>query len=260
MMRPCPRRAATRSGGAPQYAPALGKSANWQTLVSATPATGPARFPVARNNKALEAEHRRIEELNDWAQRARAAAIARLRRSRTAEEVRSELMATLRRDLIQSLGAIAGIDSGAEGWRGMDRSAFTSSILRKLRRLAEAGEHGMVAEALAFIRRAQEKMPKPAFPDRSPIWRLGDPPAAEAPSGEELIAEAPGGVQIVNNHDLQRIQIRFPAKPPEAVRARLRGEGWRWSPTNGAWQRQNTAAAIASARRIVGAEETRAAA
>ena len=46
-----------------------------------------------------------------------------------------------------------------------------------------------------------------------------------------------GDVQIVENAEANRIQLIFPAKPSEQVRALLKQNGFRWSPTEGAWQR-----------------------
>jgi hypothetical protein len=48
----------------------------------------------------------------------------------------------------------------------------------------------------------------------------------------------PDNVQIVENADLNRLQILFPGKPVDSVRALLKRNGFRWSPSEGAWQRQ----------------------
>jgi len=50
--------------------------------------------------------------------------------------------------------------------------------------------------------------------------------------------ELPEGVQIVENAGLNRLQILFPGKPADAIRAKLKSHGFRWSPTERAWQRQ----------------------
>jgi hypothetical protein len=58
-------------------------------------------------------------------------------------------------------------------------------------------------------------------------------------------------VRIVENALEQRVQIFFPDKPSSAVRDQLKGRGFRWAPSAGAWQRQLTSNAIAAARAIV---------
>lgn len=58
------------------------------------------------------------------------------------------------------------------------------------------------------------------------------------------------GGQIIRNTDMNRLQIKFDGIPDAATRQQLKSNGWRWSPKNGVWQRQLTANAEASAKRI----------
>lgn len=46
------------------------------------------------------------------------------------------------------------------------------------------------------------------------------------------------GVRVVENAEENRLQLFFPGKPDDAVRKALKGSGFRWSPSAGAWQRQ----------------------
>lgn len=50
--------------------------------------------------------------------------------------------------------------------------------------------------------------------------------------------------------DDNRIRIYFDGKPDEETRRILKGYGFRWSPKNGAWQRQNTAAGRSAMRML----------
>jgi hypothetical protein len=55
------------------------------------------------------------------------------------------------------------------------------------------------------------------------------------------------GVRVVENVDANRLQLIFPGKPDADVRAKLKRFGFRWAPSEGAWQRQlNNAARIAA--------------
>jgi hypothetical protein len=60
------------------------------------------------------------------------------------------------------------------------------------------------------------------------------------------------GIRIVSNKAADRVQIFFPGKPDEEMRGKLKSEGWRFSPTEEAWQRKLTNAAIYSAKKITG--------
>ena len=55
---------------------------------------------------------------------------------------------------------------------------------------------------------------------------------------EHKETEKPGGLKVIENVEINRIQIIFPDKPSYEVRQILKQNGFRWSPSNLAWQRQ----------------------
>ena len=65
----------------------------------------------------------------------------------------------------------------------------------------------------------------------------------------EYLEQFDGG-EIVRNLEADRLQILFDEKPDEATRAKLKQNGFRWSPTNSAWQRKLTPNAEIAARRV----------
>ena len=58
------------------------------------------------------------------------------------------------------------------------------------------------------------------------------------------------GIKIVDNLEAQRLQIIFPGKPDADTRTRLKKSGFRWSPTNGAWQAYRSHRAESVAREV----------
>lgn len=52
--------------------------------------------------------------------------------------------------------------------------------------------------------------------------------------------EFPGGVRLVDNVEDNRLQIFFPEIPSDVIRRELKSNGFRWSPTAGAWQRHRS--------------------
>ena len=62
----------------------------------------------------------------------------------------------------------------------------------------------------------------------------------KAQSAETTEEEFPGGVRLVDNVEDNRLQIFFPEIPSEAIRGELKSNGFRWSPTLGAWQRHRS--------------------
>ena len=59
------------------------------------------------------------------------------------------------------------------------------------------------------------------------------------------------GGQVVANTDINRLQIKFDSVPDAATRQKLKSNGWRWSPKEGAWQRQLTSNAERDAERFI---------
>ena len=65
--------------------------------------------------------------------------------------------------------------------------------------------------------------------------RLAD---LEAQQGRQTAEYEIGGVRVVENVEVNRLQIFFDAKPAPEVRQRLKARGFRWARSIGAWQRQ----------------------
>ena len=61
-------------------------------------------------------------------------------------------------------------------------------------------------------------------------------------------------VEVTENADIMRLQIRFDGKPDSDIRAALKHKGFRWSPSNEAWQRQLTNNARYALRELIEAE------
>lgn len=72
------------------------------------------------------------------------------------------------------------------------------------------------------------------------------------PTTERII----GDVRIVRNGSNQRLQMFFPGKPDEDTRFALKQNGFHWSKTDGAWQRQLSNQAEWAAERVLGVEYT----
>lgn len=58
------------------------------------------------------------------------------------------------------------------------------------------------------------------------------------------------GGNVIANYEEDRLQVFFDSKPDEKVRTVMKSNGFRWAPSQGAWQRQLTKNAYNSARLI----------
>ena len=79
--------------------------------------------------------------------------------------------------------------------------------------------------------------------------------AMEAKAAREPMADEVIGAVTIQEQD-NRVQILFPGKPSEEIRARLKSNGFRWSPSAGAWQRMPSAWAWHVAREIATAVQS----
>ena len=80
--------------------------------------------------------------------------------------------------------------------------------------------------------------------------------AAEAASLEETSGEAVTvqefeGFSVREDFQENRVMFKFPGKPSEEIRAALKRNGFRWSPSRDAWVRQLNAAGRWAATRII---------
>ncbi|GAB3427987.1 DUF3560 domain-containing protein [Niabella aquatica] len=59
------------------------------------------------------------------------------------------------------------------------------------------------------------------------------------------------GVKVVQNAEANRVQVFFPDIPSEEVRKKLKGNGFRWCRSEGAWQRHLTPHAVNMAKYLL---------
>lgn len=62
-----------------------------------------------------------------------------------------------------------------------------------------------------------------------------------------------GVCQVIENAEANRVQIIFPGKPDASIRDVLKYNGFRWAPSENAWQRQLNNAGIHAANRVLAA-------
>lgn len=83
--------------------------------------------------------------------------------------------------------------------------------------------------------------------------RIEDLEQRAAAPQETVTEQLANGCRVESAPVDNRVRILFPAIPPSGVRKELKANGFRWSPTSGAWQRHLSAGALWHARRIAAA-------
>lgn len=123
-------------------------------------------------------------------------------------------------------------------------------VIEKLRAKIEdlTRKQEAMKAANAKARREGREVPYPSFSlsnnsqnIRATRKRLERLEAAKQRGTTKRTADLMGeSVEIIENAELMRLQLVFDGKPSDEVRTALKKHGFRWSPKNGAWQRQLT--------------------
>lgn len=205
---------------------------------------GPANFPVRKKEKQVAAWDRNREE---W-QKAEAllrkiesvgtggissddpAALEKLRRKLDALKQHQELM--------KAANAAIRMKDTAKGNQKLAELGFNPSQIDELRTPDFCGRIGYPSYELtnnnANIHRIEGR-----------IKELEKRQTSPAPEGWKF-----DGGEVVINTDENRLQVLFDSKPDADLRAELKSSGFRWAPSQGAWQRQLNSNAIYAAKNI----------
>jgi len=208
--------------------------------------TGPANFPVRRNEKANNSEHKRSEEFMEWRGKALKYIAKRKEDSKPQELKDSERWLKIKKGLESSILTIISIDNGNSYY---SRPLFVSSVSGVIKTLAKNGETELVKKSLDLITYWNEQSEKPVITAKNSIWQLANvaeivrEKAVDKETAESKEYEI-SGVKVVENIQADRIQLFFDGKPEYKIISALKHAAFKWSPSNGCWQRQLTRNAI----------------
>lgn len=198
--------------------------------------TGPANFPVRRAEKASNVAQKRLNELIEFRKRAMAAitktlqpelrpimagdadALERLEEKLAAAVADQERMKAVNASIRKTAKQPTEFRIAALVALGLDETTAAKVLVRDC-----MGTIGYAPWAMTNNNATIKRMTE----------RLAVLTAAKAkPATETKCEYATVEVDLPGN----RVRLVFPGKPDEATRTRLKGGGFRWAPTNGAWQ------------------------
>lgn len=206
---------------------------------------GPANFPTHTNRKRLDSADRRRQEVQDHLR----AALRRLQRIALPHGMG---------DAIRSADpeAIAKIEAQIEAVRARHTMGkLCNALARKGDWEGVAARLGQRAAAAAK-RNVEEWRTAPFHLSNrlAEIKRLEDRLAVlKAVKARGNSERQVGDVTVVENAEAFRIQLLFPGKPDEKTRGFLKANGFRWAPSEGAWQRHLNSAGRYAAERVLSA-------
>lgn len=205
--------------------------------------SGGGNFPVRKKEKQNAARDRNLEEWNyiqGLLDKIRSVGTGGISSDdpQAVEKLEAKL-ATLEKhqEMMKAANAAIRMKDPAKGDAKLAELGYTPEDIAKLRAPDFCGRIGYPAYELqnnnANIRRIRGRIAE--LKKRT----------ENTPEGWEF----DGGRVVVNTAE-NRLQIIFDGKPNADIRTELKGEGFRWAPSQGAWQRQLTDNAMRAARRL----------
>ena len=205
--------------------------------------SGGGNFPVRKKEKQNAARDRNLEEWNyiqGLLDKIRSVGTGGISSDdpQAVEKLEAKL-ATLEKhqEMMKAANAAIRMKDPAKGDAKLAELGYTPEDIAKLRAPDFCGRIGYPAYELqnnnANIRRIRGRIAELKKRTES------------TPEGWEF----DGGRVVVTTAE-NRLQIIFDGKPNADVRTELKGEGFRWAPSQGAWQRQLTDNAMRAARRL----------
>lgn len=141
-------------------------------------------------------------------------------------------------ELMKAANAAIRLKDKEKGDKRLAELGYTPEQIEELRSPDFAGRIGypsyMLQNNNASIRRIRQR-----------VEEIQKRQAEPAPEGWEF-----DGGEVVMNTAENRLQIIFEGKPDESIRGELKSNGFRWAPSQGAWQRQLNDNAIRAAKRL----------
>lgn len=214
--------------------------------------TGPANFPTQRNTKAYASADKRLQELNDFRERALKAVINNLRPDlrpvmagdSDAVARLTEKIAEAERRQEQMKHGNAAIRKHAKDGHDAQVAAlvslgFSDALARQTLHPDCMGgvgfQHYELSNNGANIRRMQQRL--------QAIKQAQALPPSATEGTYARVEDSPAD---------NRVRLFFPGKPAPEVRSTLKAGGFRWTPSLGCWQAYRNFRSLETARRLAG--------
>lgn len=211
---------------------------------------GPSNFPTRRAEKRNRVEHKRLENLIEFRSRALKAAIRNLRPdlrpimagdADAIERLEAQLAKLeMTQDRMKKINAAhKAFKKNADSLNDADLTEQEKNVIRSYVPRYSWEPHPFAPFELtnnnASIRRVSARIEQ--------LTRAKATPATEK--------ETESGIRLEDCPADNRVRLFFPGKPDESVRSKLKSNGFRWSPTIGAWQAYRNTNSLSVAQQFV---------
>ena len=201
--------------------------------------TGGANFNNSRHDRMNNRERAKYDEFVEWRTNAFKSINKRTEAAKPIEQRTNERWEKLKKEISQKIA-----------WGSVP------NCVSMIERLAYNGETELVNNCLALITEYNTTHKTPFVTSRHKLWGFPEIAKAKAVSNEiktnsESEETEINGVRVVKNFQADRVQLFFNGKPDYSTISALKHAAFKWSPSNGCWQRQLTNNAICAAERLL---------
>lgn len=200
--------------------------------------TGGSNFNVRKAESANNTERSRYNEFREWREWQFKQIDKRQEAAKSPEEKESELIEKTLEDIRKTF----------EDRRSIDL------LYQRIEKYAYKGMIELIKISVDEVSRLNIRFGR--ITSRHKFFRLVELAEKHATKIEEAKVEENKeeiikGVKCIHNTDIDRLQLIFDGKPAQETINLLKKNAFRWSPSQGAWQRQLTANAIWGAKRVL---------
>jgi len=230
------------------------KSRTMSTMI-----TGGSKFPAQRNQKRLNAEHKRVEEFLAWRDKAQKSIAKKLTpESAAISSTDSDAISKLRAKLdgleqaqsqMKAANKIARnkkLDEAGKIQQLQDEAGLSDAMAREILEPDFAGRVGFPSYSLsnnnAEIRRVKKR-----------IEELEARKEVAGAVGGLVSADFDGGT-VELDYNAGYVRILHDEKPGADVRKAMKGAGFRWTPSETAWRRKLNNQSMWKAEQLTGAD------
>jgi len=237
--------------------------------------TGPSNFPVNRNRKSNESEHRASVSYTEGIDKGMAyirkhmhpeladirigdeGSLMKLRKKLETLERNQELMKEINAIIRKTVQSAS--DDGVVYKKGWTEALVVDAMM------GAGAKEKLAIESLKYARGYGIGIPRFSLTNNNANIRRvreqiemqerHEAAAALAQAAERKTEFEFEGGRVELNFEENRIQVFHDSKPNREAIEALKKTGWRWSPRFGAWQRQLTNNAIGTARQMFGVHD-----
>ena len=217
--------------------------------------SGGSNFPVRQQQKYHRWEDSTYNKFKEFRNKAIKGIQRQIEADKPQSQKNDEIWQRIERELLGKIATIIDIDEGRNTYSS--RALFVSNLTGMIKRMAQNGKTEHVRKSIDLINKLNTTVKKPIVTANNSIFSLVQVSEERQETKEEVkqkenkTFDFTGG-QVVINYEIDRVQIKHDSKPAYEVIQQLKKAAFKWSPSQGVWQRQLTMNAVRASNQLTG--------